>query len=92
MCDLGQGKHGITHLHACKWVSAHCVQGCVWCCWRPPGVLASPGLQGAQGLVLSDCAKGGHGIPDTVNSAESRAGVATLPGGNPGGLHREGDI
>lgn len=55
-------------------------------------MLASPWLQGAQSLVLSDCAKGGHGILDTVNSAESRAGVAILPGGNPGGLHREGDI
>lgn len=69
MRNLGQGKRGITHLHACKRVRAHCVQGCVWGCWRHPGVFASPWLQGARALVLSDCAKGGHGIPDTGNSA-----------------------
>lgn len=42
-------------------------------------MLASSWLQGVQGLLPSDCAKGGHGIPDTANCppTESRAGLAS---------------
>lgn len=51
--------------------------------------LMAAGNSGPDAVLV--CAKGGHGTSDTADPAgpQNPDGVATLPGGGPGGLHRD---